>query len=215
MGPQFKQNREAARDLFVALRELNKMSSCHPFGVAQTSGVPVSPAELLALYSQLNTEFFGGELSPCSIKWSRALTRAAGNIRVESKVITLSVPLLVDVWKDGASFEVCGVLCSSPQEALVEILKHEMIHLWLHERKLPCGHTHEFRLKAKQIGQPKTRHTIARPAPKVGWIYECAGCKATLHRRRKFGRRVACARCCKKLSGGQYDERFRLRGRRL
>ena len=138
--------------------------------------VPVSPDELLALYSQLNAEFFDGALPLCEIKWSRALTRAAGNIRVESKVITLSVPLLLDVWKEGTAFEVCGIWCASPREALAQILKHEMIHLWLHQQQLPCGHTREFRLKAWQIGQPKTRHGIARPAPKVGWIYECASC---------------------------------------
>ena len=176
--------------------------------------MPASPDELLALYSRLNAEFFGNSLPLCSIKWSRALTRAAGNIRVELKVITLSVPLLVE-WPEGAAFEVCGVRCASAQQALVEILKHEMIHLWLYQGKLPCGHTREFRLKAREIGQSKTRHGIARPTPKSGWIYECAGCQSTIHRRRKFGRKVACARCCKQLGSGSYDERFRLRGRRI
>lgn len=167
--------------------------------------------ELLALYQSLNREFFEGELPPCSIQWSRRLTRAAGNIRVQRRLITLSVPLLLDVWKPGDAFEVCGVRCECSKGALREILKHEMIHLWLFERDLPCGHTREFRSKARQIGQPKTRHGIELPAPKSGWVYECAGCEAKFFRRKRFGRRVACARC----GGGSYDERFRLCGRRL
>ncbi len=167
--------------------------------------------ELLALYQSLNREFFDGQLPLCSIRWSRRLTRAAGNIRVRTRLITLSVPLLFDVWKPECAFEVCGFKCASPEAALREILKHEMIHLWLHEQGLPCGHTREFRRKAKAIGQPKTRHGIELPAPKSGWVYECAGCQARVFRRQRFGRRVACA-CC---SGGSYDERFRLRGRRL
>ena len=185
-----------------------------PIAKAQT-GVVLPKPELLALYQRLNREFFKGELPLCSINWSRRLTRTAGNIRVETRVITLSVPLLLDVWKSDSVFEVCGVRCASPEQALVEILKHEMIHLWLFEQKLPCGHTREFRRKAKAIGQPKTRHGIALPMPKSGWIYECAGCQARLFRRRRVGKRVACATCCRQKSGGQYDERFRLRGRRL
>ena len=173
-------------------------------------GVLAAP-QLQELYQWLNREFFAGELPPCSIQWSRRLTRAAGNIRVEARLITLSWPLLVDVWQEGSSFEVCGVLCPCAAQALREILKHEMIHLWLFERGLPCGHTREFRLKARAIGQPKTRHGIALPVPRSGWVYECGGCGAKVFRRKRCGRRGACARCC----GGRYDERFRLRGRRL
>jgi len=170
-----------------------------------------SPNALLAIYDSLDTEFFGAYLPSCSIKWSRRLTRAAGNIRVQTRLITLSVPLLYDVWHEGASFEVCGVSCDSPEKALVEILKHEMIHLWLHMGGMPCGHTREFRQKARQIGQPKTRHGIALPVPKVGWIYECGACGAHLFRRRRFGRKVSCGRCAR----GRYDEAFRLRGRKI
>lgn len=171
----------------------------------------LSEPELSALYQALNREFFDGQLPLCSIKWSRRLTRTAGNIRVQSRLITLSLPLLFDVWKPGHAFEVCGIRCAFPEAALREILKHEMIHLWLHEQGLPCGHTREFRVKARLIGQRATRHAIELPAPKSGWVYECAGCEAQVFRRRRFGERVACARC----SGGGYDERFRLRGRRL
>ncbi len=207
--------KSSARSVRYFARDKSNVGQSSLLIGVQTGIVPASPDELFALYQGLNRDFFENELPPCSIRWSRALTRTAGNIRVESKCITLSVPLLLDVWKQDAQFEVCGVLCTSASQALVEILKHEMIHLWLHEKKLPCGHTREFRCKAKRIGQPKTRHAIARPAPKFGWIYECGSCTQKIYRRQRFGRRVACVVCCKRLSGGQYDERFRLRGQRL
>lgn len=171
--------------------------------------------DLTALYSELNAEFFEGVLPPCQMRWSRRLRRAAGQIRVETREIQLSLPLLVDMWQVDSCFEVCGVLCDTPAWALREILKHEMIHLWLHVQKLPCGHTPAFRAKARQLGQPKIRHSIARPAPQNGWIYACAACGASFPRRRRYSRPVACASCCKTHSGGQFDARFRLKGRKI
>jgi predicted SprT family Zn-dependent metalloprotease len=175
--------------------------------------------DLQALYHDLNLKYFESSLPPCRIEWSRRLTRAAGNIDVRRRYIKLSVPLLVDSYQStslfGPEFQVCGVPCDSPQQALQEILKHEMIHLWLHVQNLPSGHTPEFRAKARAIGQPRTRHGITLPTPKSGWIYSCAACRAEFPRRRRYGRAVACARCCKQWNKGQYDERFKLRGRRV
>lgn len=174
------------------------------------------PDELSALYDELNDRYFDRILPPCELKWSRRLTRAAGTIRCERRLITLSVPLLVEPYREvGAAFEICGVTCASFEEALREILKHEMIHLWLYVQKLPHGHTPAFRAKARAIGQPRTRHNIALPPPTSGWVYRCAACASELHRRRRFSRPVACAACCKTHNRGKYDERFKLRGHRL
>jgi ribosomal protein L37AE/L43A len=174
---------------------------------------------LQTLYDELNNLHFGGILPPCRIEWSRQLTRTAGNIDVRRKIIKLSAPLLVDAYRRDSLFPaeyiVCGVLCASPQSALREILTHEMIHLWLHERGLPSGHTAEFRAKARAVGQPKTRHDIALPTPRSGWIYSCPLCKSEFSRRRRFSRPVACTHCCKRFNGGKYHERFKLRGRRV
>ena len=167
------------------------------------------------LYDQINAEFFGANLPNCEIRWSRRLTRAAGNIRVQSRVISLSIPLLIDAFADGATHEVCGVAACDGATALREILKHEMIHLWLHVQGLPCGHTREFRVKARQIGQPKTRHGIALPAPKNGWIYSCPHCAQQIARRRRVSRVGACAACCRLYNGGKFDARFTLRGKRI
>ena len=183
---------------------------------------------LQALYQQLNTLHFNSVLPPCRIVWSRQLTRAAGNIDVRRAVIKLSVPLLIDAFDlmnsggakgtaslFGPEYSVCGVLCRNREAALHEIMKHEMIHLWLHVQNLPSGHTSDFRLKARAVGQPRTRHGIALPAPRAGWIYACTHCFCEFSRRRRYGRPVACARCCKRFNNGKYHERFKLRGRHV
>jgi hypothetical protein len=173
---------------------------------------------LRSLYDELNADCFDGVLPPCRIQWSRQLTRTAGNIDVRRRLIKLSVPLLQDAFRSeslfGVEHIVCGVVCSGPDEAAREILKHEMIHLWLHEQGLPSGHTPAFRAKARSIGQSRTRHNIALPPPRSGWIYACATCGDSFTRRRRYGKPVACARCCKRFNGGQYHERYKLRGHR-
>ena len=178
-----------------------------------------SQAQLQTLYSELNAQHFDDILPPCDIRWCRQLTRAAGNINVRQKIIKLSLPILAEAFANDTLFpveySVCGVMCSSTESATREILKHEMIHLWLFFQGLPSGHTAQFRTKAKQIGQPKTRHGIALPAPKNGWIYTCAHCSHEFPRRRRYGRAVACASCCKTFARGSFDARFRLRGRRV
>jgi len=175
--------------------------------------------DLQQLYAELNTAWFDGILPPCEIGWSRRLTRTAGNIDVRRRVIHLSVPLLVDAFKSdnlfAPQYEICGIVCDSPEVALREILKHEMIHLWLFVQGLPSGHSAAFRAKARALGQPKIRHDIALPAPQSGWIYRCAACRNEFSRRRRYGRAVACARCCKIHNRGKYDARFKLSGRRV
>lgn len=163
----------------------------------------------------MNARHFDSSLPPCRIQWNRRLTRSAGNIDVRRRLVKLSTPLLIEAFADGQAHTVVGVRCQSSAQATEEILKHEMIHLWLFERGLPCGHTPEFRAKARQIGQPRTRHDIARPLPSSGWIYSCARCGAQIVRRKRFGRARACAACCRAWSGGKFDARFTLRGRRI
>jgi ribosomal protein L37AE/L43A len=174
---------------------------------------------LFRLYEKFNLHYFGAALPYCPIIWSRQLTRTAGNIDVFAPKMKLSYPLLVEAFEPKGlfppEFEICGVRCDSSQRAVEEILKHEMIHLWLHEQGLPSGHTAEFRAKARQMGQPKTRHQIETPKPRTGWEYSCPVCKSTFTRRKRFGRPVACAACCKEFNKGKFDARFKLRGKRL
>lgn len=186
-----------------------------PTDTGKITFINASLPDATPIYAALNREFFDGILPLCEIRWSRRLTRAAGNIRVQSRVISLSVPLLIDAFADGATHEVCGLAACDGETALGEILKHEMIHLWLHIKKLPCGHTPAFRAKAREIGQPKTRHGIALPPAKNGWIYRCGHCHAQIPRRRRMSRVGACAACCRSYNGGRFDARFVLKGHRV
>jgi hypothetical protein len=179
----------------------------------------MQPDELQKLYQSFNTEFFEGALPPCKIVWSRALTRAAGNIDVRARVIKLSTPLLREAFIPTQLFPpafcVCGIHCDNCEAAIREILKHEMIHLWLFEKQMPHGHTREFRAKARELGQAKTRHEIAVPPRTSGWEYSCAQCGASFSRRRRYGRAVACGKCCDEFCNGKFDARFKLKGKRL
>ena len=168
-----------------------------------------------ALYLELNALYFQGILPPCQIRWSRRLTRCAGTIRVQTREIALSIPLLVEAFADGKSHEVCGLKCENFETALHEILKHEMIHLWLFEKGEPHGHTPAFRRKAREIGQSKTRHGIALPLPTRGWIYSCASCESTVVRQKRFRRIVACAACCRAHNGGKFGAKWKLIGRKI
>lgn len=174
---------------------------------------------LQELYSSLNAQYFEDVLPPCRIQWSRQLTRAAGNIDVRARLIKLSVPILEEAFVTeglfGPEYLVCGVPCGDNQSAIREILKHEMIHLWLYEQKLPSGHTAQFRAKARAIGQPEIRHDIALPARKSGWEYTCPNCHTIFVRRRRYGRAVACGKCCDRWGKGRFDVRFKLKGRRI
>jgi len=172
---------------------------------------------LESLYQHLNTEYFDDSLPLCQILWSKRLTRTAGHIRVDKRIITLSVPLLSEAFAE-RGHNVCGVWCETSETALREIMKHEMIHLWLYVQKLPHGHTVEFRRKAKAIGQPKTRHEISLPRLttfKSGWVYICKSCDTRIVRKRRMGRIAACGACCKRYSKGKYDSRFQLRGTKI
>lgn len=171
------------------------------------------------LYQSLNEKYFEGELPVCEIVWSRRLRRTAGSIDVRARLIKLSVPILNDAFlpekNPGAGYVVCGVLCRTREAALYEILKHEMIHLWLFERGLPCGHTREFRVKAREMGQSDIRHQIAVPPARSGWKYFCPVCRASFIRVRRFSRAVACMKCCRAFNGGEFHQRFKLRRERI
>ena len=179
----------------------------------------MTTSELQTLYQSLNAEYFDGELPPCKIIWSRQLTRAAGNIEVRARVIKMSTPILVGAFQTASLFapeySVCGVRCDNSLDAIREILKHEMIHLWLYEKRLPHGHSAQFRAKAREIGQAKTRHDIALPSRTSGWEYSCGHCLTVFQRRRRYGRAVACGKCCEKWGNGKFDGRFKLKGRRI
>lgn len=96
-------------------------------------------------------------------------------------------------------------------------LKHEFAHLVAYER---CGrrridpHGPEWRAACAELGiaDETTYHTLPLRSRKMkrSHFYSCPSCLTVIARVRPFRRAVACYACCRKFSGGIYDNRFRL-----
>jgi len=97
-----------------------------------------------------------------------------------------------------------------------QTLKHELAHLLAHHRagrRRISPHGPEWRKACADLGLanekrchdlPLPRRQIARPHH-----YQCPACGLDVHRVRPMRRPSACLTCCRKHSGGRYDERFR------
>jgi len=97
-------------------------------------------------------------------------------------------------------------------------LRHELAHLLAHFRfgkRRIQSHGREWRNACCElgIGGERAGHSL----PLVGrslsrrFIYYCRNCRGHFPRVRRIRRATACLACCRKFSGGNYDERFRLR----
>jgi len=97
-------------------------------------------------------------------------------------------------------------------------LRHELAHLLAHfrfgKRRIE-PHGREWRNACCDLGISGERagHTL----PLVGrslsrrFVYYCQNCQGHFPRVRRIRRATACLACCRKFSGGNYNERFRLR----
>jgi predicted SprT family Zn-dependent metalloprotease len=90
---------------------------------------------------------------------------------------------------------------------------HEIAHALMgHE----AGHGPKWRAKAREIGRDGERcyaSTVSKPEPPL--VYACPECGLTIRRHRRFSKRIACGRCCKRYSGGAFDPRFVFELRRI
>lgn len=149
------------------------------------------------LCDHLNRRWWGGQLPKIPVRWSRRMHAIAGKY-----------------WRSKRGWEIVLSLLYHqryPKE-LEGILKHEMIHVWLHKKGMwqrRVAHGAEFQREAKRVGAPlycKSYDGIHRPY-KYAW--ECPQC-----RRRSLSRvqRVwACGPCCRKYNKGKYSAWFQLR----
>src|SRR5207249_5848417 len=97
-------------------------------------------------------------------------------------------------------------------------LRHELAHLLAqfrcYKRRIQ-PHGREWRKACCDLGISGERagHTlplVGRSVPRR-FIYHCQNCQGHFPRVRRIRRATACLACCRKFSGGNYDERFRLR----
>jgi len=137
-------------------------------------------SELQLLFARLNLEHFGSLLPAHRIVYNCRLTTVAGRIAYRPRVIELSRPLMA----------------AHPHHIQATLL-HEMIHAWLHLRRLPTGHGSAFKRKMREVGLASIYHALPVPHRASAWRYRltCPRCKVKLLRRRRPTSRVSCARC--------------------
>ena len=97
-------------------------------------------------------------------------------------------------------------------------LRHELAHLVAHLRssgRRIDPHGAEWRKACTDLGIPgESRcHTLPFTTRQIQrkYLYQCPACGVEVPRVRKFRRAVACYACCRKHTGGRYDDRFRLK----
>lgn len=95
-------------------------------------------------------------------------------------------------------------------------LRHELAHLLAHHRagrRRIAPHGKEWRRACADLGLPDEARCHTLPLPRRTLTrrhaYRCPACEVEVRRVRPFRRATACLTCCRKHSGGRYDERFR------
>jgi predicted SprT family Zn-dependent metalloprotease len=153
---------------------------------------------LRAHYHVANAAKFGGLLpDDYRIAWNPLLRRLTGRITYRERLIEVST-------YHYRSYGLADALST---------LEHEMLHLYLHQLRVPSGHNARFKGEAARRGI-RVFHTNVYPrnqAPRDRYVYLCPACSRMVFRQRRHeGRRLACGVCCRALAEGAWDARFAL-----
>jgi predicted SprT family Zn-dependent metalloprotease len=153
-------------------------------------------SELQLAFAHLNARYFASELRTYRIVYNARLTTVAGRISYRPRVIELSAPLL-------------AVHPGHVEKTLL----HEMVHAWLHARRLPTGHGAFFKRKMREVGLVSIYHQlpVRRRRSSRRYLLICPRCNVQLVRRRRPGARVSCAQCSPK----RFDSRVEMAIRAL
>jgi hypothetical protein len=117
------------------------------------------------IFDEINAQVFNGELPKVPVEWSPRMVRAAGIfyeplIGQRRACIKLSKPLLLERPLP-FPVKVAGLPCENREGVVRHVLEHEMLHVYLWCKKLPNGHTEEFRQLALEFfGHTEMRHTL-------------------------------------------------------
>jgi len=132
-----------------------------------------------------------------NIEWNANLRRLTGRITYSQQLIEISTYHYRNYGYEDA----------------VATLEHEMLHLYLHKRRLPSGHNQHFKREAAARGI-RVFHSNDYPrnqAPRDRYLYLCPSCGRMVFRQRKqSGALLACGICCRTLANGAWDARFTL-----
>jgi len=133
--------------------------------------------------------------------WNPSLRTTAGLAVWSDRMVVLN-PKLVEV----SSVEV------------QRTLRHELAHLLAKHRAGRHrieAHGDEWRQACADLGIPNEARCHELPFKRRRFarkfFYACPECSTILSRVKPLRKKAACIRCCRKHSGGQYNERFRFR----
>lgn len=144
-------------------------------------------------YDRLNAEHFGGLCPPVKIVINPRLRSTGGRMEARQRVLELN-----------------GYRLAEYPETRIEVVFHEMIHLWLYTLGLPAGHTETFKAKMAERGHTSIRYGVpgdpkgprhAYPGSDRRVVYRCPHCQHTYHRRRRYGQPMLCGRCLRQGHG--------------
>jgi SprT protein len=141
------------------------------------------------------------------VEWNLRLKTCAGRADYREKLVSLNLELLnLDSVNGHSGSEVDRTL------------RHELAHLLAQSRvgrRRIAPHGAEWRQACVDLGIADEARCHNLPfATKVyppRHVYVCPNCKEKFPRVRRIRRAIACLACCRKHTGGDFDQRFRLR----
>jgi predicted SprT family Zn-dependent metalloprotease len=120
--------------------------------------------------------------------------------------------------RDRFKRSVSDASCENIYDEIDRTLRHELAHLlaqWRVGRRRIAPHGIEWRQACRDLGIADEARCHNLPfATKVcvrRYVYVCPNCKEKFPRVRRIRRAIACLACCRKLNGGDFDPRFRLK----
>lgn len=144
-----------------------------------------------------------------AVSWNSRMRTAAGRAFTKDSRIELN-PRLQDL-PDGLR-----------ETELRNTFLHELAHLVAFARagrKRIHPHGVEWQEACHDLGIPGEDrcHSLDFKPRRLArkFAYTCPHCRAVIERVRRLSRRVACYKCCRVYSGGQFDARFQLNETRL
>ncbi|NIS71510.1 MAG: hypothetical protein GTO12_22020 [Proteobacteria bacterium] len=172
--------------------------SCRVIIILQTDGQRTPEERIMTderlkkverLFDRVNREHFHGEIKRPIFRLSNRMKSRAGQVNLIGWEMIISVPYHDRYGWDGE---------------LENTTKHEVIHLFLRQKRKPSGHNRLFKEIANRIGAPY--YCKAMPKRPYRYIFECPNCKREYKARKWIGSRYSCGKC----SNGRFDRNYGL-----
>lgn len=94
----------------------------------------------------------------------------------------------------------------NPEKVVRDVILHEIAHALAGYQ---AGHGRQWKEVVLRIGgNPSRCYGEEVMTPLLKYTATCPQCKKSIQR--KIKRKISCGECCKKFSGGRFDERFLL-----